>query len=494
MAQVRDSFHYGTLLGTMRSMAKPRATRHGRKKMKAATGAEDAAPARPSVNSQGTEPPPAGAQSPPPEPPHTPWRKVFWVSTLTSLLLFLALHTDLFGLFKFDDFINRQFIAYTEAYVEKPISGDIAILTIETEPQKNGGLGDFGPGWRQHYRQLIDALSEAGARVVAFDMYFEDVSPESDESFGEAIQRARLAGTSVVLGARNFLTTDDEETPQMSPRLARYLDRANWGLIEIGGQSRDSILIRQVRLAQSPPRDSAAWLEVERHPVIPSLPLRVAMQFWAGREPVVAVFDKGQGNIDVHVSGRSIVKSVPVGHNLDFIFDVTDKNTLDAISFPFAETFNNLKDREHLKRLFGGKIVLVGVKDPNDLRQVSHDEKRYGVEILASVTSNLLLSFYIRPLPDGYQYLLLLLMCVAGALLGTRFRNWLQYKVSLKAFDFIEHKPEIPVALGVVGAVYLLTAFFVYVQTRYIFSIPYHLAALVLTFYLIKALPSERVS
>jgi CHASE2 domain-containing sensor protein len=426
------------------------------------------------------------------EPLHTQHGKVIIVSLFTSLLLFLALHTNLFSLFKFDDLLNRQFVAYTEAYVDKVVSRDIVILIIEGDSKNNGELGAFGSGWRKYHSHLIDALSNAGAKVIAFDMYFEDVSSENDENLGRAIQQASKKGTKVILGVRDYKATDGSLAPQTSPKLASYLNSGNWGQLEIGGTHRDSPLIRKLRLAEDRSNDLPSWIEAEKYPVVPSFPLQVAMQFWAGTESVTAIYDKDKNQIDVQASGGSTLRSVPVQRDMSFIFDIADKNVLDKMSFSYGEIFRNIQDTQYLTTLFKGKVVLIGVRATDDLRPVSNNYKRYGIEILASVTSNLLQSFYIRPLSDLYQYLLILMMCFAGALLQTRLKNWMQYTFSLKIFGFTDTKLELPIALGLVGALYLLAAFLVYVQTRYILNIPYQLAGLVITFYLLKVILPTR--
>jgi CHASE2 domain-containing sensor protein len=471
-------------------MAKRKA-KHVVKKAQAVRAEENVSRDTPPVSSQNTESKSTDTDT---EPLETSWTRVFAVSLLVSLFLILALHTDLFSLFKLNEFIDRKFIAYTEAFVDKPISEDIRILTIEEDQQKNGELGNFGPGWRKYHSQLIDALSRAGAKVIAFDMYFEDASPENDENFGKTIQRATQAGTKVVIGVREYEIIDGKQIPQVIPALADYLDSINYAALEVGGRTRESPLMRKLKLAEDPSTPMPDWIEAEKYPVIPSYPLQVVTQYWGGRDKAVALYLKNENQISVQVPGGQFARSIPVDRQMDFIFDVADKNTLDQISFPYSEVIlHHLKDDEYLKKRFGGKIVLVGVKAANDLQPVSANERRYGIEILASVTSNLLQGFYIRTLSDRYRYLLILVMCLIGALLATRFRHWLKYNLQLNIFNFAEFKFGLPISIIVVSVVYLLASFLVYVQLRRILDIPYHLAALVITFYVMKLFTRRQV-
>lgn len=244
-------------------MAKRKAKNHDRKKYQDISKEENVLHNQLFISSQDTVAKSTSSKNLIAEPVTIPWFKVSVISILISFLLLLALHTDLVSLFKFDNFINQQFGDYTEAYVDKSFSKDIMILTIEEDPQKNGGLEKFGPSWRKYHSQLINALSEAGAKVIAFDMYFENASPEDDENFGEAIQRANQTGTKVILGVRNYKSVDDKQVPQIIPKLVGYINSSNWALLDVGGRNRDSPLIRKRkgwagrRSPQSPPTHSA---------------------------------------------------------------------------------------------------------------------------------------------------------------------------------------------------------------------------------------------
>lgn len=57
------------------------------------------------------------------------------------------------------------------------------------------------PEWRPRHAQLVNRLSEAGARVVVLDIVFSVPRPEFDDSLAAAFTRARARGTTVVFGA-----------------------------------------------------------------------------------------------------------------------------------------------------------------------------------------------------------------------------------------------------------------------------------------------------
>ena len=428
----------------------------------------------------------------------TPWVKVILVTALTGLLLSLAFHTGFFGLLGLDNFIDRRFRDYADNYVDKSFSKDaIAIISIEEDPDKNGSLGKFGANWRRHHAELIKALSavEVKAKVIAFDMHFADPSPENDEELGRAIQSAARAGTTVILGSQTFRTINGRRVPKITQSLDAYLDESNRALLYIGrserGSSRGSSLIGNVKLGYTlseelPPEKLPPWISIQRRQIVPSLPLQAAMHFWAGQQQSIAVFDSDRDQIDVQTPAQGVLRSIPVTPAMDFTFDIADKSDLSDISYPYHKVLGKLNNLTDLSDTFGGKIVIVGVRAADDLWTVSLNEKQYGVEILASVTSNLVQGVHIQPLPRGYQYIIIFVMSCIGALLPTLFGNFMKYGIPIKPLTLAEVRADIPLAVGVVCLLYMLLAFFIYVQARRTMSIQYHLAALIVTFILVK--------
>ncbi|MBI4576814.1 MAG: CHASE2 domain-containing protein [Planctomycetes bacterium] len=60
-------------------------------------------------------------------------------------------------------------------------------------------LGPLGPGYRRHHGRLIERLEAAGARGVAFDLWFPEVTGEATEAMARAAEGARIP---VVVGVR----------------------------------------------------------------------------------------------------------------------------------------------------------------------------------------------------------------------------------------------------------------------------------------------------
>lgn len=85
-------------------------------------------------------------------------------------------------------------------YVPRATSGEVVIIAVD-----NASLSEYGRAlvmWpRSLHADLIDRVSRAGARVIAFDVLFAETA-EGDETFAAAIERARIdspAHTRVVM-------------------------------------------------------------------------------------------------------------------------------------------------------------------------------------------------------------------------------------------------------------------------------------------------------
>jgi hypothetical protein len=100
-------------------------------------------------------------------------RTTVLASLSASSLVLLAAWIGLFNALKLDDWAENKLIGYTDAFVNKKLSPDIALIMADEKPEANGPLGKFDSSWRQYHAELILALANAGAKVVAFDFYLD---------------------------------------------------------------------------------------------------------------------------------------------------------------------------------------------------------------------------------------------------------------------------------------------------------------------------------
>ncbi len=145
---------------------------------------------------------------------------------------------------------------------QQPTQGRIAIIAIDD--QSLAEYGRFNTWSRTLYAELITALANDGAKVVAFDVLFADPSanPEEDEALAEAINQARRSEnrTRVVMpvaGEREITTADTQSLQYVNfirptPLLSEYV--RNFGFVNVT-LDQDSFLRWQPVLAQSSDQD-----------------------------------------------------------------------------------------------------------------------------------------------------------------------------------------------------------------------------------------------
>lgn len=409
---------------------------------------------------------------PTPEPPSL--RRILKALVTTSLgavlLIFLAAWVGFFNLFNLDDWVERRFISYMDARVEKKFS-DGALRLLLTEEARQGEVpsGDPEKIHRRYHAELLDALSAAQARVVAFDVYFEG-DTQWDEQFAQSIRLARERGTRVVVGVGGV----ENGRPKVElPQKLRDPLAGSWGNTEAGLRAGTDGPVLKMQLAQK-----SAGGEGAETPVTPSFALQVIGQ--AQDQPAAPFFDSGGGVINLRRGGAGgqTVKSIPVDDDLNMTIDIADEAALKNISRSYQNVYDS---RAGDLGEFKDKIVLIGYRK-GDQHYVSDSARRYGAEIQANAISNILQDVYIRQLNPAYNFLVILLMGAAGALVQTRLGRRVQYKIVIDP-KIIKTQIVIPVTLLVICALYFVAAVTVYKHYRLVLDMAYHVTALFLLYW-----------
>jgi len=392
-----------------------------------------------------------------------------------SLLVLLASSASLFELvFSLDDRTAMQLRALADSNTVKPFDNkNIAIILVDKEaPPGKLPAGRSDSSHRQYHAGLIEALSGI-AKVLVFDMKF--ISDNGwDKEFSAAIEQAEKKGTKIIVGAEH---EEGGPAPSFPARLENSL-RERWGIMT-GGEVRGTG--RFVELAHRIASESSTGNEDAEQPVIPSLALQAIRQFKSTSAPPDAYFAPRERQIRLRGLEGQPGGSIPVTEEMHFILDLADKGQQASASL-YHEVYEQRAEPRYLSR-FQGKIVLIGYK-VDDEWAVASDETRYGVEMHANAISNILLGIYVRPLFTAYNYLLIVLLMLVGAVLQLRFKNWTSYRLPLKIPSLVETEVKLPVALLVVALIYLFCAVLAYKYGRVLFDITYHVTALLLGYWL----------
>jgi adenylate cyclase len=193
---------------------------------------------------------------------------------------------------------------------------DVVVVAIN-QPSLNV-LGERWPIRRRHYANLIDRLSAAGAKVIAFTLEFDTkTTPGDDTPMIESMRRA----DNVVLAAS--AADGSGETNILGGPRVRRLARVLVGMSNQPGDHDKTIR-------------HLDW----SHQGLPTLPLEISRRF--GMQPDRSAFHHGRAWIDVR--GRPCMPDRP--------------SSCAIPTYGFSDVLKMSASRA--RRLFGGKVVVVG--------------------------------------------------------------------------------------------------------------------------------------
>jgi CHASE2 domain-containing sensor protein len=392
------------------------------------------------------------------------------VAMLLSVPVLLASWLSLFNapfFLRLDDRLEYLFVRAMDSLVPAGFSDRIVLVLADEEAKRNESPGAVSMARRCDHADLIDGLAGAGAAAVGFDLLFEQGYSPCDAKLAAAIERARKAGTAVVIGVEHLEW--ENRTPR--PRIAESLRAAaadGWGMV--AGAPGE----RKLPIAWPPPAMRSGPFEETEIGVVPSFSLRIAMLARADRRrPLQASFDPGARVIRLRDRDRTVVESVPVvDRYLSTIVHLPDAAQMRGRERPYHEILFGAADPGSLAA-FKNSVVIVGYKSASDVWDVGRDQPLYGVHLQAGAVSNLLDGDYVRPLAVGWHYVLIVAMGGAAILFRTRFRR-------IRG----------SIALAVVLAVYAAGAIFLYWLDGIVLDISYHVFALTFTYWLLGRLRS----
>lgn len=321
--------------------------------------------------------------------------------------------------------------------------------------------------WRPRHAELLTKLSEAGARVVAFDVRFRAVTPE-DAALAAAAAAARARGTAVVGGANQLQGDSLALAPALVNQVATGIDCLGQNPLQFSGI---------VPLLWSRGAD--------RRKMLPSFALSV-VQAWRGASSTV---DPSERDVALVDSQAQVIDRVKLTRVTSLLFSQpkcpimtagSRYGELLAVRAPLAEWRDPVRRFDYAAVLAAspqslgwvrGRIVLVGGAVAADLtrgRVGLRTDKRYGVERHADAIATILGNAETRPVGRAAEYLIVAALAGLGALLaslGPRPRR-------LRA---------ILISLGVLAGLALLSTM-LYWSGHRLLNLLYPLLAFLLTF------------
>jgi CHASE2 domain-containing sensor protein len=275
------------------------------------------------------------------------------------------------------------------------------------------------PTWRPRHAALVDKLSEAGARVVVLDIYFERPRPADDSVLAAAFTRARDRGTRVVFAARDL----DNGGLKAIPALAATASIGGACLGEnaamfsgivplVWSKERDSLMIPSLALAAA-----AAW---RRAQIVTDM-----------QEVGVSLVDGGGRVLDRIQPARAVTLTSPSAE-CPMAVPGTRYAELLAARAP-TEMWRDHQRHRRYAEILGStprelgwardKIVLVGSLTEEELsrrRTGFRTDERYGVERQADALATILSDAEVLPLSELDQSLVIALGALIGVWIGLR--------------------------------------------------------------------------
>lgn len=367
----------------------------------------------------------------------------------TALTIFFAAWVALFDALALDTRLEMAIAALGDLVVASPPANEPAMVYIEP------GDRPFDRSWRHDYARLVDALASAGARRIVFDFFLAEPSA-FDPPLVAAIAAARARGVDVIFGYNDL----EAKRPRVAPVFAEAA--SGFGLACVGTRLGAASL---VPLAVDPEGAKQPGLAL-----LAAFGPGAIVEARTDLNELEYAPDRGAKGRWLRYSLTDTTSAPPadcpaITANVEYaalILRLTPLASLRARSFPLDTALAE-------PQRFAGKIVLVGARVAGDRMRVARglqSEIRYGYELHADAIGNLLAGVVVHPLYRWHQFFIMLVMAALGAAirLASRRRRLL-----------------------LAGAVlaYLLVAVFVYGSLGVLLNTAYHLAALLLSFWVL---------
>jgi CHASE2 domain-containing sensor protein len=390
------------------------------------------------------------------------------------------------------DYAERGYVALIDYMSVPELHPDLRIIYIDDKSFADEAARSSV--WRMRHAQLLRALSEAGARAVAFDFTFADRGT-GDEALAAAI-RDRGA-TRVVIGGEPPPGLADGAASELpvSPALKAVLGPGEVASLAVGGSIdalATSLLRRRVLLAEGPaPEETARVRKVADART--TFPLRVKV-VWEesrrGRDRITARIDMARRAV-VLWDGVEELEVIPcairlqqhgsrAGEEASALPQRLRPATLAQIAKPYTVVESWIRDslRDNFRTNYSGKVVLVA-SNIGDFTFKQGDETIYGYSIHASAINALLLGRHPAEPGIAWQFALLAFLA-AGAAAFRRLVPRGDCTIALPVWGF---KVPCPVTLLAAAAAYLLIAAAIFAHRGTVLDVVYGVAALVAGYY-----------
>jgi len=396
--------------------------------------------------------------------------------------IFFASTFGLFNVVGIDDTFQRVSSNYLrgELLGGRSFADDhIRVIVLdENTPPVNGVPSKNRIDDRRFHAEMIDALAQAGASVVAIDIYPNAESKDWDAGLADAIKRAEDLGTHVIIGTKG-VTPSGQPMSNIPPVLREALgDKI--GNVEAGRIFAGFVpAMKAVALGTEITEGPRAQMSDRNAAVAPSFVLQVIRYFRLPKDARAAdiSFDREARRVNL-IGHNNDIGSIPVNDDaMLYYFSPANEDILAGVRRPYQQVYADLKKPGALDE-FRNRIVMIGYRSDQDVHYVNGVRQMPGVEIQACVASNIFQRISLRRLSAVQNALIIVLMMGIGLLLQTKPMH--RFSIKLRRFEspVLRRLITIPVPLLVVVALYLTAIYFIYSRTNWEIDMTYHIAAL----------------
>ena len=399
-------------------------------------------------------------------------RKIVAIALLAAVITCVLLNLRVFNFLFIEDWFEARAVNHMSNFMGRdPFDPNVKIVLIRQE--KHDGNAPWGESDRKHrefFGQLIRAMTTAQAKVLAFDVAFDGNSADFDQEFGKAVADARAGGLTVIVGAENYVNG------KITPEIPTAFNQPKWGLITVGayqGNEETPGPIRAIKLADIDVANGGA--------VVPSLPLRIVMDSQAFEPELQEEWNRLL--LYSEKAKQQLDRTIPLERGKYLFLDQASPSDLKTATVDAQRIYEDFNNPEALRKNYQNAIVLVGY-EMGDLKDVLAGGKRLGVQLHATAVSNILNRVFIYKLALFYSYAIIVVMALLALLMDTPLGKRVKFTVEVQ-IPWTNWKPNVPLGLVLMSVVYLIIAILTFMYWRIYLDVPYHLAALCLSYFLL---------
>lgn len=322
-----------------------------------------------------------------------------------------------------------------------PPSSSIVLVCLDDESRRRHE-GEPEIFWWRRYARVLRGALEGGATAVGFDFLLK--ASLGDEGGGRQARRTELAASERLM-QRQMRAYLDEVVGDMAGLLNDHPGRVVLPVALFERHTRLETPVEALTLVAGEQNLGLANLSQDDDGFFRSLPLGMVHDrgtekgvYYPAMGALLACKGAGEPPPEPSLGFLWKGKAVPLVDGRLMINFAGPAGTFPMIPFWEVDEQVARGDKDALRARFAGRLVLVGDTEslsqdrvPTPFNASGSPVKMTGLECHANVANTLLAERFLRRLPEGWEFLVLLTLCLAAAWATFRLSPWQGGFVSL---------------------------------------------------------------